>query len=113
MNQQALGYDWSVNIQFSYFWRIQWVIGELRFTSCVLNVGSKTEFANNSLHSSKIGELNIDTSIIPQGLLTPEKKQSSKISLYCPFKVEAVGICAGDAKTYAGAIRFWGETFHW
>jgi hypothetical protein len=25
-------------------------------------------------------------------------------------QVEAVGICAGDAKTYAGAIRFWGET---
>lgn len=24
-------------------------------------------------------------------------------------KVEAVGICAGDAKTYAGAIRFWGD----
>ena len=23
-------------------------------------------------------------------------------------KVEAVGICAGDAKTYAGATRFWG-----
>ena len=25
-------------------------------------------------------------------------------------KVEAVGICAGDAKTYAGATRFWGNT---
>ena len=24
-------------------------------------------------------------------------------------KVEAVGICAGDAKTYAGATRFWGQ----
>ena len=24
-------------------------------------------------------------------------------------KVEAVGICAGDAKTYDGATRFWGE----
>ena len=23
-------------------------------------------------------------------------------------KVEAVGICAGDAKTFAGATRFWG-----
>ena len=23
-------------------------------------------------------------------------------------KVEAVGICAGDAKTYDGATRFWG-----
>ena len=26
-------------------------------------------------------------------------------------KVEAVGICAGDAKTYAGATRFWGQHF--
>ena len=25
-------------------------------------------------------------------------------------KVEAVGICAGDAKTYAGATRFWGQS---
>ena len=24
-------------------------------------------------------------------------------------KVEAVGICAGDAKTYDGATRFWGN----
>ena len=24
-------------------------------------------------------------------------------------KVEAVGICAGDAKTFAGATRFWGQ----
>jgi len=24
-------------------------------------------------------------------------------------KVEAVGICAGDAKTYQGATRFWGD----
>ena len=24
-------------------------------------------------------------------------------------RVEAVGICAGDAKTYAGATRFWGN----
>ena len=24
-------------------------------------------------------------------------------------KVEAVGICAGDAKTYDGATRFWGD----
>ena len=28
----------------------------------------------------------IDTLIIPQGLLIHEKKQSSKISCYCPFK---------------------------
>ena len=26
-------------------------------------------------------------------------------------KVEAVGICAGDAKTYDGATRFWGEYY--
>ena len=25
------------------------------------------------------------------------------------MKVEAVGICAGDAKTYDGATRFWGD----
>ena len=24
-------------------------------------------------------------------------------------QVEAVGICAGDAKTFTGAERFWGE----
>ena len=27
------------------------------------------------------------------------------------FQVEAVGICAGDAKTFTGAERFWGESF--
>ena len=40
MNQQALGYDLSVNIQLSDFLQIQWVIGEFRFTSRVLNAGS-------------------------------------------------------------------------
>ena len=25
------------------------------------------------------------------------------------MQVEAVGICAGDAKTFAGAERFWGK----
>ena len=27
-------------------------------------------------------------------------------------RVEAVGICAGDAKTFAGATRFWGKIFN-
>jgi hypothetical protein len=44
------------------------------------------EFTNNSLNSPKIEKLNIDTSIIPQGLSIHEKKQSSKTSCYCPFK---------------------------
>ena len=43
------------------------------------------EFANNSLNSPKIRKLNIDTLIIPQGLLIHEKNQSSKISCNCPF----------------------------
>ena len=47
---------------------------------------SKTEFTNNSLKSPKIVKLNIDTLIIPQGLLIHEKNQCSKISCYCPFK---------------------------
>ena len=47
---------------------------------------SKTEFANNSLKSPKIGKLNIDTLIIPQGLLIHEQKPDQKISCYCPFK---------------------------
>ena len=48
---------------------------------------SKTEFANNSLKSPKNEKLNIDTLIIPQGLLISEKKPDQKISCYCPFKV--------------------------
>ena len=27
-------------------------------------------------------------------------------------RVEAVGICAGDAKTFAGATRFWGKILY-
>ena len=50
------------------------------------DVGSKTEFTNNSLNSPKIGKLNIDTLIIPQGLSIHEKKPDQKISCYCPFK---------------------------
>ena len=49
-------------------------------------MGSKREFGNNSLKSPKIGKLNINTLIIPQGLWIHEKNQSSKISCYCPFK---------------------------
>ena len=50
------------------------------------DAGSKTEFTNNSLNSPKIGKLNIDTLIIPQGLLIHEKNQTKKIAYYCPFK---------------------------
>jgi len=39
---------------------------------------SETEFANNSLKSPKIRKLNIDTLIIPQGLLLHEKTQTKK-----------------------------------
>ena len=48
-------------------------------------MASKTELANNSLKSPKICKLNIDTLIIPQGLLIHEKYHNSKISCYCPF----------------------------
>jgi hypothetical protein len=33
---------------------------------------------------------------------------SPRVSIISP-QVEAVGICAGDAKTFTGAERFWGE----
>ena len=59
-----------------YFYRIM-----------IFDAESKTEFANNSLNSPKFGKLNIDTLIIPQGLLINIKNQSSKISCYCPFKL--------------------------
>ena len=51
-------------------------------------IASKTEFANNSLKSPKIGKLNIDTLIIPQGLLIheEEKTRPKSLILYCPFK---------------------------
>ena len=52
----------------------------------VFDAGSKTEFTNNSLNSPKIGKLNIDTKIIPKGLLIHEKNPDQKISCYCPFK---------------------------
>ena len=52
-----------------------------------INAGSKMKFANNLLNLPKIGKLNNETLIIPQGLLIHEKNQSSKISCYCPFKI--------------------------
>jgi len=44
----------------------------------IFDAGSKTEFTNNSLKTPKIGELNIDTLITPQGLLIHEKKPDQK-----------------------------------
>ena len=52
----------------------------------IFDAGSKTEFTNNSLKTPKIGKLNIDTLITPQGLMILEKNPDQKISCYCPFK---------------------------
>ena len=52
----------------------------------VFDVGSKTEFTNNSLKSPKIGKLNIDTLIITQGLLIHEKTQTKKSHATVPLK---------------------------
>ena len=52
----------------------------------IFDAGSKTEFTNNSLKTPKIGKLNIDTLITPQGLMIHEKNPDQKISCYCPFK---------------------------
>ena len=46
---------------------------------------SKTEFVNNSLKSQKIGKLNIDTLIIPQGLLIHEKNPDQKSHATVPL----------------------------
>ena len=48
-------------------------------------MGSKTEFANNSLNSPKIGKLNIDTLIISQGLLIHEKTRVKKSHATVPL----------------------------
>ena len=64
---------------------------DLNFTSRIKNAECKTEFANNSLNSPKIGKLNIDPLIIPQGLSINEKNQSTKISCYSPFKIHVYG----------------------
>ncbi len=52
----------------------------------IFDAGSKAEFTNNSLKTPKIGKLNIDTDIIPQGLMIHETNPDQKISCYCPFK---------------------------
>ena len=66
----------------------------------VLDAGSKTEFTNNSLKSPKIGKLNIDTLIIPQGLMIHEKKPDQKISCYCPFKDTTKTLILNDHDIY-------------
>ena len=49
------------------------------------DAGSKTEFTNNSLNSQKIGKLNIDTLIIPQGLSIHKKTQTKKSHATVPL----------------------------
>ena len=44
-------------------------LGKYLITFCVFDARSKTEFTNNSLKTPKLGKLNIDTLITPQGLL--------------------------------------------
>jgi len=51
----------------------------------IFDAGSKTEFTNNSLKTPKIGKLNIDTLITPQGLMIHEKNPDQKISCLCTF----------------------------
>ena len=53
----------------------------------VFDAGNKMEFTNNSLNSQKIGKLNIDTKIIPQGLLIHEKTQTKKSHATVPLSV--------------------------
>ena len=60
------------------------------------DAGSETEFTKNSLNSPKMGKLNIDTLIIPQGISIPEKYPDQKISCYCPFKGVYDSIHRGD-----------------
>ena len=61
---------------------------------------SKTEFANNSLKSPKIGKLNIDTLIIPQGLLIHEKTQTIKGHATVPLMIK------GDSVARFFGLRF-------
>jgi len=59
----------------SYFSHIEtWKVITFR----TFDAGSKTEFSNNSLKTQKIGKLNIDNLITPQGLLIHEKKTRPK-----------------------------------
>ena len=54
----------------------------------IFDAGSKTEFTNNSLKTPKIGKLNIDTSITPQGLMIHEKNQTKKSHATVPLTKE-------------------------
>ena len=53
----------------------------------IFDVGSKTEFTNNSLNSQKIGKLNIETLIIPQVLSIHEKTQTKKSHATVPLSM--------------------------
>jgi len=55
-------------------WEKKGLTKDPSFTFRVKNAESKTEFANNPLNLPKIGKLNIETLIIPQGLSLNEKK---------------------------------------
>ena len=83
--------------------------GHLR-TLCLLAASiyaaSKTEFAKNSLKSPKIGKLNIDTLIIPQGLLIHEKTRP-KISCYCPFNYYIYHYQPHDTVPWCQLIKSW------
>ena len=51
----------------------------------IFDAGSKTEFTNNSLKTPKIGKLNIDTLVTPQGLMIHEKTQTKKSHATVPL----------------------------
>ena len=62
------------------------VINLLLLTLQVFDAESKTEFANNSLNLPKTGKLFLGGNLGPMQVLLIHKKQSLKISCYCPFK---------------------------
>ena len=66
----------------NYFPRIE---TQKLITLRVFDAGSKTEFTNNSMKSPKIGKLNIDTLITPQGLLIHEKTQTQNSHANVPL----------------------------
>jgi len=51
----------------------------------IFDAGSKTDFTNNSQKTPKIGKLNIDTLITPQGLMIHEKIQTKKSHATVPL----------------------------
>ena len=53
----------------------------------IFDAGSKTEFTNNSLKTPKIGKLNNDTLITPQGLMIHEKTQTKKSHATVPLRL--------------------------